>query len=139
MKKIAAILVAGGLVGGALPAMADETYRGVMRISVNGQAATMNNPSAVREMAVILTLKERPKLGELGGKIRFAEPWACGFELSYSKQYYYAFKGAGAGRCRSLEGGYLSSERVGDELKISIHDMDSKLLTDFELEKDSSK
>jgi len=138
MKKIAAILVAGGLLGGALPAMADETYRGVMQISVNGQAATMNNTSVVREVAVILTLKERPKLGELGGKIRFADPWVCGFELSYSGQQY-AFKGAGVGKCRSLEGGYLSSERAGDELKISIHDTDDKLLTAFELEKDSSK
>jgi len=138
MKKFFAVLFVGSLVGASLSARADEVYRGVMKIDAKGQPVAANSASTVRDTAVLLGLSEHPVLGEPGGKIRFGEPWACGFSLSYTGLQY-AFKGPGVGKCGSLTQGYLVSEPTGSEMKISIFDQRGKPVTTMDLKKDPSK
>ncbi|MDR6679858.1 hypothetical protein [Pseudomonas oryzihabitans] len=139
MKNFLAVMFVGGLLGASLSAKADEIYRGVMDIDGKGLPVAANNASTVRHTPVILTLAEHPKLGELGGKIRFAEPWACGFSLVYAGRQY-ALEGVGAGKCVSLTQGYLTGERAeNDEMKISIYGQNGKPVTTLDLKKDSSK
>lgn len=63
-----------------------------------------------RPVLVILQLADGVRLGGPAGRIRFQEPWACGFDLEYAgnrgKEGIYIFHGAGAGACRSFAQSY---------------------------------
>ncbi|MFN4164604.1 MAG: hypothetical protein ACK4GK_08515 [Ferrovibrio sp.] len=77
-----------------------------------------------RPVVVILSLEAAKAPGDAGGRIRFQEPWVCGFELEYSgirdKAAIYSFKGSGAGACRPYTQGYARVQSDGADLQLEL-------------------
>lgn len=77
-----------------------------------------------RPVVVILSLEAAKAPGDAGGRIRFQEPWVCGFELEYSgirdKAAIYSFKGSGAGACRPYTQGYARVQNDGADLQLEL-------------------
>jgi hypothetical protein len=77
-----------------------------------------------RPVVVILSLEAAKAPGDAGGRIRFQEPWVCGFELEYSgirdKAAVYSFKGSGAGACRPYTQGYARVQNDGADLQLEL-------------------
>lgn len=77
-----------------------------------------------RPVVVILSLEAAKAPGDAGGRIRFQEPWVCGFELEYSgirdKAAVYSFKGSGAGACRPYTQGYARLQNDGADLQLEL-------------------
>ena len=113
MSRIVFPLIIAALMASAVPAIADDLYRGAF-----------NDKS--RPIPVALTLQTAKYPGDPAGLIRFGEPWACGFQLEFSgtngQTSIYSFKGAGAGTCASLSMGYLQSQPGEGDLQIELFD-----------------
>ncbi|MFN4275883.1 MAG: hypothetical protein ACK4FJ_06250 [Ferrovibrio sp.] len=77
-----------------------------------------------RPVVVILSLEAAKAPGDAGGRIRFQEPWVCGFELEYSgirdKAAIYSFRGSGAGACRPYTQGYARVQNDGADLQLEL-------------------
>lgn len=77
-----------------------------------------------RPVVVILSLEAAKAPGDAGGRIRFQEPWVCGFELEYSgirdKAAIYSFRGSGAGACRPYTQGYARVQSEGADLQLEL-------------------
>ncbi|WP_374301611.1 hypothetical protein [Ferrovibrio sp.] len=96
------------------PALA-QPYNGEYRGSLEDRG---------RPVVVILSLETAKAPGDAGGRIRFQEPWVCGFELEYSgireKAAVYSFKGSGAGACRPYTQGYARVQSDGANLQLEL-------------------
>jgi hypothetical protein len=105
MTRIAFPLIIAALIASAVPAIADDSYAGVIKDSN-------------RSVPVNLTLQSVSNPGQPAGQIRFGEPWACGFGLEFAAMNEqirtYSLKGAGAGRCASLNLGFMNSRSTDD-------------------------
>lgn len=98
----------------AAPALA-QPYNGEYRGSMEDRG---------RPLVVILSLDAVKAPGDAAGRIRFQEPWVCGFELEYSgirdKAAVYSFKGSGAGACRPYTQGYARVQSDGANLQLEL-------------------
>ncbi|MBW7850776.1 MAG: hypothetical protein H3C38_09795 [Rhodospirillales bacterium] len=113
----AAVAFAAALLA-ATPASADSPAAGEYR-------GTMDDRG--RPVAVALSLEAGPMPGGPGGRIRFSQPWMCGFELEYSGQQdnaaIYSFRGFGAGACYRYTQGYARViQPGGDRLYLELFD-----------------
>lgn len=114
MARIAyPFLIVAALMVSAVPAVADDAYRG----AIAGKD---------RPIPVTLTIKPHSYPGDAAGNIRFGEPWACGLDLEFSgtsgKAETYSFKGAGAGACAVFNLGYMQTVAGSGNLQIEMFD-----------------
>lgn len=114
MASTAFVLILSGLLAAtpaALAAPPAGEYRGL-------------HEDRGRPLPVILLLEGSGRIGDPAGRIRFEEPWSCGFELQYSGDQgavgIYSFRGAGAGPCRPLTQGYARLQPGGDGLQLEL-------------------
>lgn len=119
MRRIAATLVGAISLATLSLAWADDSYQGVL--NDNG-----------RPFPVSLSIKPSVQEGDLAGRIRFSEPWACGLSLVFvgadaARTASYVFRGAAAGRCTTLVAGSLKARPDKEGVVIQLFDSANKL------------
>jgi hypothetical protein len=118
MARILSCVLGAGLMLAAIPAVAADVTSGTY------SGTLMDGMRPLRVTLVVDSGK--------GGSIKFGEPWACGFGLSYAGPrepvQVYSFTGAGAGPCRRLSLGYAELKSASGKLELGLFDQQQKRL-----------